>query len=113
MPFEWASPPAETRNPATGKFPLVRKHTENEEELVDLLVAHYRDRDVTWPFVRILALLTFLVGVVMTSLPTLSSVGWASCRFVEDAGDLFWLQKLQDTCAPELNSTENHLEDMQ
>lgn len=113
LPFEWASPPSESRNPATGKFPLVRKHTENEEELVDLLVAHYRDRDATWPFVRILALLIFLAGVVMTSLPTLSTVGWASCRFVEDAGDILWLQKFQDTCTPELNGAENHLEDMQ
>lgn len=113
LPFVWAPPAPETKNPASGKFPLVRKHTENEEELVDLLVAHYRDRDMTWPLVRILAFLIFLVGVVMTSIPTLSTVGWASCRFVEDAGDHFWLEKVQNACTPELNSTEDHLENVE
>lgn len=113
LPFVWAPPPAAAKNPETGNFPLIRKHTENEEELVDLLVVHYRDRDISWPFVRLLSLLTFVFGVIMTSIPTLSTVGWASCRVIEDAGNVFWQEKFKNSCAPSLDGTENHLENVE
>lgn len=112
-PFDWAKPPEAYANSETGRFTLVRKHSENEEDIVDTLVEDYHQRNFSWPLVRVCALVFFISGALLASVPTLSTVHWASCLVVKDTGGFFSLVKFENTCPPKTNRRENHLENVE
>lgn len=112
-PLVWGDPPEEFRNKKTKKFPLVRRQSENEEDIIDTLLSDYNRRNASWPLVRVLALFVFCVGAVLASVPTLATVHWASCLVVKDAEGYLWLDEFKYTCAPQTNGSEDHLENME
>lgn len=109
----WGDPPEDFRNKKTKKFPLVRKHSENEEDIIDTLLADYNRRNSSWPIIRLAALLVFSVGAILTSIPTLSTVHWASCLVVEDTEGYLLIDKFKDTCASQADGGEDHLENVE
>lgn len=111
-PFQWGEPPEDFRNKKTGKFPLVRMHSENEDEIIDTLCRDYERMNASWPILRVCALLIFCFGAILSSIPTLSTVHWASCLVAKNAESNLWLEKLQNTCSSKANSGEDHLEDV-
>jgi hypothetical protein len=113
MPLAWSLPPEDFKNAGTGKFSLVRKQTENEEEIINTLIQNYVTLNASWPLLRVVALISFCSGAVLASIPTLTTVHWASCLVVEDAGSHLFIQKLKNTCAPYTDGSEDHLEDME
>lgn len=112
-PLTWGTPPEDFKNAGTGKFPLVRKQSENEEEIIDRLVQNYLVLNASWPILRVIALASFCSGAVLASIPTLTTVHWASCLVVEDAGNHFLVDEFKDTCTSYTDRREDHLEDMQ
>jgi hypothetical protein len=112
-PLNWGKPPEEFQNAATGEYPLVRKQTENEEAIIDRLVQNYLILNSSWPLLRLVALAAFCAGVVLASIPTLTTVHWASCLVVEDAGSNFLIDKFKNTCAPYFDRSKYHLEYME
>ena len=113
VPLTWGTPPEDFRNAGTGKYPLVRKQSENEEEIIDRLVKNYLVLNASWPILRVVALASFCAGAILASIPTLTTVHWASCLVVEDAGSYFLVDEFKDTCAPYSDSGKDHLEDVQ
>lgn len=111
--FMWGDPAEEYRNKKTKKFSLVRRHEANEEDIIDTLLNNYDRKNASWPIIRIIALLVFCLGVVLASVPTLSTVHWASCLVVKDTEGYLFIDKIKNTCAADSYSSENHLEDMQ
>ena len=100
------------KNQGTGTFTLVDRHSENEEGMIDRLRQDYAIRNSSWPIVRVIALVSFVFGAVLASLPTLATVFCESCLSVEDTGDYFLLMEFKDTCSSYFDGGEDHLEDV-
>ena len=92
-PMEWENLSDAYKNQGTGTFTLVDRHSENEEEMIDCLRQDYAIRNLSWPIVCVIALVSFVFGAVLASLPTLAIVLWASCLSVEDTGEYFLLKE--------------------
>ena len=110
--MEWENPSDAYKNQRTGTFTLVDRHSENEEGMIDCLHQDYAIRNLSWPIVCVIALVPFVFGAVLASLPTLATGLWASCLSVEDTGDYFLLKELKDTCSSYFDGGEDHLEDV-
>lgn len=111
-PSIWETPP-EARRSISGGTVLVHWQSENEEKIVNYLRDEYFVENYSWPIVRVVALVVFLIGAGLASIPTLTTVHWASCSVVENASDNLWLQKFQNTCPTYADGSEDVLEDVE
>lgn len=112
IPLEWRVP-NENYAREDGSYPLVRIYEANEEIMIDRMQEIYRVQDSRYPIARFFSILTFMVGAILTLLPTLSTLIWSACSTVENTSDWPWPNKLQNSCSLYLHGSEDILEDVQ
>ena len=75
-PMKWCNP-VETYKRSDGSFPLARIYEANEESIIDRLNENYGTKNYYFPFFRSIIFGSFLIGVILASTPTISTIGWS------------------------------------
>ncbi|PIW00548.1 MAG: hypothetical protein CO094_00915 [Anaerolineae bacterium CG_4_9_14_3_um_filter_57_17] len=112
VPLQWQSPNGNYAR-EDGSYPLVRIYEANEEIILDRMQEIFRKQDSKYPISRFFSILAFMIGAILTLLPTLSTLTWSACSTVENTSDWPWPDKLQNTCSLYLHGSEDVLKNVQ
>lgn len=79
-PINWSDP--EEQYSENGSYPLIRIYEVNEEKIVDQLTKIFHLEDQLYMYARLTCLVSFAVGAIMTTIPTLTTVAWAIPKMI-------------------------------